>query len=684
MATLASMTKCLSERAVILAPLGRDAAVAAAMLAEIKVDAHIVRSVPELSRSLEDGVGFVVTTEEALRTADLQTLSEWLAGQPEWSDLPFVLLTSRGGGLEQNPAAARYLETLGNVTFLERPFHPTTLISVARSALRARRRQYEARARLDALNESERQFRTLANSIPTLCWIAGADGDVFWYNRQWYEYTGTEPADMAGWGWQSVHNPDVLPQVLERWRASLDTGEAFEMVFPLRCHDGSFRPFLTRVQPIRDAGGTIVRWFGTNTDITTQRAAEQALKEKASDLEVRVAERTAEREQALAQLHEAQKLETIGQLTGGVAHDFNNLLTPITGVLDMLQRRYGNNDSREAKLIAGALQSAERAKTLVERLLGFARRQPLRTGAVDLAGLLEGMRDLLSSSIGPAIDLRISCGNDLVPAQADANQLELAILNLAVNARDAMPSGGALTITVDRVVSGPRDQPRLKPGLYLRLSVIDTGVGMDPETLRRAVEPFFSTKEVGKGTGLGLSMIHGLAAQLDGGFSLSSAEGEGTRADLWLPAAAAQASATLPIHLNTVAPVRPLTLLLVDDEELVRLGTAEMLRDLGHEVVEASGGAQALGKLGARLRVDAVITDYRMPRMDGAELASRIRQRHPDMPILLITGYNDDTSHNPGLPRLAKPFRQAALSAQVNALFENRSNVVSLSDRRPG
>ena len=668
----------------ILAPLGRDAAVAAAMLAEIKVDAHIVRSVPELSRSLEDGVGFVVTTEEALRTADLQTLSEWLAGQPEWSDLPFVLLTSRGGGLEQNPAAARYLETLGNVTFLERPFHPTTLISVARSALRARRRQYEARARLDALNESERQFRTLANSIPTLCWIAGADGDVFWYNRQWYEYTGTEPADMAGWGWQSVHNPDVLPQVLERWRASLDTGEAFEMVFPLRCHDGSFRPFLTRVQPIRDAGGTIVRWFGTNTDITTQRAAEQALKEKASDLEVRVAERTAEREQALAQLHEAQKLETIGQLTGGVAHDFNNLLTPITGVLDMLQRRYGNNDSREAKLIAGALQSAERAKTLVERLLGFARRQPLRTGAVDLAGLLEGMRDLLSSSIGPAIDLRISCGNDLVPAQADANQLELAILNLAVNARDAMPSGGALTITVDRVVSGPRDQPRLKPGLYLRLSVIDTGVGMDPETLRRAVEPFFSTKEVGKGTGLGLSMIHGLAAQLDGGFSLSSAEGEGTRADLWLPAAAAQASATLPIHLNTVAPVRPLTLLLVDDEELVRLGTAEMLRDLGHEVVEASGGAQALGKLGARLRVDAVITDYRMPRMDGAELASRIRQRHPDMPILLITGYNDDTSHNPGLPRLAKPFRQAALSAQVNALFENRSNVVSLSDRRPG
>jgi signal transduction histidine kinase len=260
---------------------------------------------------------------------------------------------------------------------------------------------------------------------------------------------------MEGWGWQSVHDPDVLPDVLARWSSSLESGEAFEMVFPLRGKDRDFRPFLTRVQPVRDSNGTIVRWFGTNTDITAQRAAEKALEEKASELEARVAERTAERERAIAQLHEAQKLETIGQLTGGVAHDFNNLLTPITGILDMLQRRYGRADTREGKLIAGALQSAERAKTLVERLLGFARRQPLQTQAVDLASLLEGMRDLVSSSIGPAMELRISCGTDLVPAKADANQLELAVLNLAVNARDAMPDGGTLTITVDRVALGP-------------------------------------------------------------------------------------------------------------------------------------------------------------------------------------------------------------------------------------
>jgi PAS domain S-box-containing protein len=670
---------------VILAPRGRDAAVAASMLAQIGVQGHIVRSLSELCDALIAGVGFVLTTEEALRTADLSRLVGWLGAQPEWSDLPFVLLTSRGGGLEQNPAAGRYLEMLGNVTFLERPFHPTTLVSVARSALRARRRQYEARARLGALNESERQFRTLANSIPTLCWIAGPDGHISWYNQQWYDYTGTAPADMEGWGWQTVHDPEVLPQVMERWQTSLESGEPFEMVFPLRSAGGSYKSFLTRVQPVRDGNGKVVRWFGTNTDITAQRAAEQALEEKASDLERRVKERTVERERALAQLHEAQKLETIGQLTGGVAHDFNNLLTPITGVLDLLQRRHGEADTREGKLIAGALQSAERAKTLVERLLGFARRQPLQTSAVDLPTLVEGMRDLVSSSIGPAIELRISCGADLAPALADANQLELAVLNLAVNARDAMPNGGALTITVDRVVAGPRDEPKLKPGVYLRLSVMDTGIGMDPETLRRAVEPFFSTKGVGKGTGLGLSSIHGLAGQLGGSFVLSSALGEGTRADLWLPVAVDTGNRAVSAlaHREEIAGTRrPLTILLVDDEELVRTATAEMLRDLGHEVVEASGGAQALGKLGARLQVDAVVTDYRMPRMNGVELAARIRKAWPGTPILLITGYTDLTDDVSDLPRLAKPFRQAGLSARIEALFGDVSNVVSLNDRR--
>ncbi|HEX8532676.1 MAG TPA: ATP-binding protein [Allosphingosinicella sp.] len=668
----------LSERALILAPLGRDAAVAKAMLAEIGVQAHICNSLQEVRAELEAGAGFVVTTEEALRTADLHGLSDWIGSQPEWSDMPFVLLTSRGGGLEQNPAAGRYLDVLGNVTFLERPFHPTTLVSVARSALRGRRRQYEARARLEALHESERQLRTLADSIPTLCWIAQADGHIFWYNQRWYDYTGTVPADMEGWGWQSVHDPQHLPEVLREWRKSIDTGAPFEMVFPLRGADGSFRPFLTRIQPLRNAEGTIIRWFGTNTDITAQREAEAALEERASDLERRVEERTAEREAALAQLHEAQKLETLGQLTGGVAHDFNNLLTPITGTLDLLQRRYADADPRQARLIAGALQSAERAKILVQRLLGFARRQALQTTAVDLAELVEGMRDLIGSSIGPAIELRISRGADLPPALADANQLELAILNLCVNARDAMPRGGRLTIALDAAAVGPRDAPKLKPGLYLKLSVIDTGVGMDAETLRRAIEPFFSTKGIGKGTGLGLSMIHGLAAQLGGGFELSSVPGEGTRADLWLPLAPESAAAAAHHSDQAIAPSRPLKILLVDDEELVRTGTAEMLRDLGHEPIEAAGGQEALDLFAADDSIDLMLTDYMMPRMDGGELSRRVRELRPELPIVLVTGYTDLTDAAPELPRLAKPFRQSDLATILAAATCAGANVIPL------
>jgi PAS domain S-box-containing protein len=673
----------LSEKALILAPLGRDALVAKTMLAEIGVGAHICGSLAEVEANLARGAGFVITTEEALRTADLHGLSAWIEAQPEWSDMPFVLLTSRGGGLEQNPAAGRYLDVLGNVTFLERPFHPTTLVSVARSALRARRRQYEARARLEALHESERQLRTLADSIPTLCWIAEPDGHIFWYNQRWYDYTGTAPADMEGWGWQAVHDPEVLPEVVREWSASLATGAPFEMVFPLLGADGVFRPFLTRVQPVRNAEGAVVRWFGTNTDITAQQEAEAALQERADDLERRVEERTAEREAALAQLHEAQKLETLGQLTGGVAHDFNNLLTPITGTLDLLQRRYGDAEPRQARLIAGALQSAERAKILVQRLLGFARRQALQTTAVDLAELVEGMRDLIGSSIGPAIELRIARGADVPRALADANQLELAILNLCVNARDAMPRGGKLTIALDTAVLGPRDTPKLKPGLYLKLSVIDTGVGMDAETLRRAIEPFFSTKGVGKGTGLGLSMIHGLAAQLGGGFELSSVPGEGTRADLWLPLAP-QTAASAPgrRHDEPIAPSRPLRILLVDDEELVRTGTAEMLRDLGHEPIEASGGQEALDQLAADDAIDVLLTDYMMPRMDGGELARRVRELHPALPCVLVTGYTDLMDAAPELPRLAKPFRQTDLAAILAAAIGSGSNVVRL--HRPG
>ena len=638
------------------------------MLAEAGVTSTICATLADLVTEMVVGADFAVVTEEALRSHDLKPLSVHLAAQPAWSDFPFILLAERGGSIERNPAAARYLQLLGNVTVIERPFHPTTLVTLTQSALRGRRRQYEARSRLEALDESERQFRTLANSIPTLCWMANADGAIFWYNQQWYDYTGTKPAEMDGWGWQSVHDPAHLPDVMTRWQQSIASGIDFDMTFPLRGRDGAFEPFLTRVRPVRDASGVIVRWFGTNTNIAAQQAAEMALRDLAIELERRVAERTTAHEQALEQLHQAQKLETIGQLTGGVAHDFNNLLTPITGALDILRRRLKDSDPRTTRLLDGAIQSAERARVLVQRLLGFARRQVLVKRAIDVAALVSGMSDLIRSSVGPAIELVVEASADLPLALADPNQLELAILNLCVNARDAMPNGGQLTLTVDRSEVAEAALGMVA-GTYVRLMVADTGTGMDATTLARAIEPFYSTKEQGRGTGLGLSMVHGLAAQLGGAFALRSTPGAGTTASLYFALAGPDAVgiSSVPVA-SPAADLPPRSILLVDDEDMVRWATAAMLRDMGHHVTEATGGSDALGQLDTGLRPDILITDYKMPRMSGAQLAEQVHRRWPDLPLLVITGYIGDDGEVAGLPILAKPFRHVDLAAALTQL----------------
>src|SRR5206468_2097150 len=268
------------------------------------------------------------------------------------------------------------------------------------------------------------------------------------------------------------------------------------------------------------------------------------------------------------------------------------------------------------------------------------------------------------------IELRLRCDHELPSALIDPNQLELAILNLSVNARDAMPDGGPLTILAEEVAIGPRATPKMKPGLYVRLSVIDAGCGMDAETLARAVEPFYSTKEVGQGTGLGLSMVHGLAAQLGGGFSLTSAPGEGTRVDLYLPVAdKAAVVQARPVVEPTRSVGRRLSVLLVDDEHIVRVATAEMIRDLDHDVVEAGSGAEVLAILDSGLKFDVLVTDYMMPGMDGAALARRVEKTHPELPVLLITGYTGRTEDVLHLPRLAKPFGRTEMAeALVNIL----------------
>ena len=391
------------------------------------------------------------------------------------------------------------------------------------------------RARAEAaLRASEARFRLMADAVPQIIWITDGEGRVEFFNRQWFDYTGA-PADAitaADVASHFLHPDDALPTTAA-FDEARRTGGTFLVEHRIRSRIGEFRWFLVRGEPHRDPrSDEILSWYGASIDIHDRKLAEQQLREFNETLEARVAARTQELEVAHQQLRQAQKMEAMGQLTGGVAHDFNNLLTPIIGTLDLLQRR-GVGGEREQRLIAGAVQSAERAKTLVHRLLAFARRQPLQPTAVDVAKLVTDMAEHVASTTGPQIQVVCDVADDLPPAKADPNQLEMALLNLSVNARDAMPDGGTFRITASAETIS-RLSHQLRPGRYVRLSVADTGIGMSEATLARAIEPFFSTKGIGKGTGLGLSMVHGLASQLGGTLTISSRPGLGTNVELWL------------------------------------------------------------------------------------------------------------------------------------------------------
>jgi len=423
------------------------------------------------------------------------------------------------------------------------------------------------------------------------------------------------------------------------------------------------------------------RQLETRSLLEDLRQGELRLQQINDQLERRVEERTAqlqhahdevlaqvaERARTEEQLRQLQKLESIGQLTGGVAHDFNNLLTAVLGNLELLRKRLPHDPAIE-RLLDGATQGAQRGASLTQRLLAFARRQALQPRPTDLSELVRGMADLLHRSLGPTIEIAFDLPAGLPLASADHNQIELALLNLAVNARDAMPDGGTLTISLSlEQVPAARD---LAAGRYIRLCVSDTGCGMDGQTLSRAIEPFFSTKEVGKGTGLGLSMIHGLALQLKGALRLLSDVGRGTRAELWLPVANGAAATAAPdSQAEANVSKRRLTLLFVDDDFLISLSTAALLEDLGHDVIKASSGAAALDVLKSGKPIDLLITDYAMPGMTGMQLAETVRKLRPDLPILLATGYADLPARaKVELPRLSKPYQQKQLAERITSL----------------
>jgi nitrogen-specific signal transduction histidine kinase len=401
-------------------------------------------------------------------------------------------------------------------------------------------------------------------------------------------------------------------------------------------------------------------------DLARERSALARLTET---LEQRVADELIERRKVEDALRQGQKMEAIGQLTGGVAHDFNNLLMAVMGNLDLLRKRIGD-DPHSQRLIEGALQGAKRGASLTQRMLAFARQQDLKTGSVDLKALILGMQDLLMRTLGPQFILALTLSEGLPSAQVDSNQIELAVLNLVINARDAMPGGGTITISCEY----PDEVPASLPvGNYMRIQVTDTGIGMSPAVMARAVEPFFSTKAVGKGTGLGLSMVHGLAVQLGGLFELSSVEGRGTTATIWLPVASAPAPALEKSTPHPTNPSRLATILMVDDDPLIAMATAEMLKDLGHTVLEANSGRQALGILDSAQHIDLMMTDHAMPGMTGVELADIARQKNPALPILLATGYADlPSGRKPELPRLAKPYMQDTLKVAIDQLLSKK------------
>lgn len=442
-----------------------------------------------------------------------------------------------------------------------------------------------------------------------------------------------------------------------------------------RSDDGGERWIAQRGEILREGSG--YRLVGVIYDVTVSKELEAALRELNENLESRVQKELGIRHQAEDALRQAQKMEAVGQLTGGIAHDFNNLLMAISSSLTLLQKRIPD-DPNLHRMIDNAMEGTQRGAALTQRMLAFARRQDLTPEPIDIEALVHGMAGLLDHSLGPQWPLDLDFSDGLPPVVADANQLEMAIMNLAVNARDAMPQGGSIRIAVAENLSAAGDVAGLAPGRYLTISVIDQGAGMDAQTLSHAMEPFFTTKGVGKGTGLGLSMIDGLAKQLHGTFTLESALGAGTTATLWLPASEDAVAPGRIARVQAERPAdRPLKIVAVDDDVLILMNTADLLADLGHEVLEANSGEAAFALLEAHGDVDLLITDQAMPGMTGTQLSERAIELRPQLAIVLATGYGElPEGAHARIVKLGKPFDQKKLVealAQAIELSEDRN-----------
>jgi PAS domain S-box-containing protein len=503
----------------------------------------------------------------------------------------------------------------------------------------------------EALRRSEERFRLLVQGVTDYAiYMLDREGRVTNWNAGAERIKGYKPEEIVGRHFSRFYTEaDREAGVPAQGLATAISEGRWEHEGLRVRKDGSTFWAHVVIDPIRDDDGQVIGFAKVTRDVSERKESQRQL------------------EETREALFQSQKMEALGQLTGGIAHDFNNLLMAVLGSLELLRKRLPYDPSHAA-LLENAIQGAQRGATLTQRMLAFARRQELKVEPVDVTGLLRGMTGFLQRSIGPTFRLEVRFPPGLPLVRTDPAQLEAALLNLAVNARDALPEHGLITITAHTENVGV-EKAGIVPGQYVRICVTDTGEGMDAKTLARATEPFFTTKGVGKGTGLGLSMVHGLAAQSGGGLKIASRPGEGTTVEIWLPVAdeAAQAHmAERAADLGLSIELRPLTVLAVDDDPLVLTNTAALLEDLGHEVLRAKSGKEALEHLHRRTDVDVVITDQVMPRMTGLQLRDEIRKTRPDLPVVIATGYAEMPARADGEgPRIAKPFTQRELGDAV-------------------
>jgi PAS domain S-box-containing protein len=801
-------TRTNSQLVLILAPFGRDAEVAANILSSAHLEALPCPTIDTLLEKMSLGAGMAIITDDSIANADLRKLAAWLHEQPSWSEFPFILLTARGGGLEKNVEALRAMEIFGNINFLERPFHPTTLVSLTQSSLRSRQRQYQTRrylqdleaaatnlaasedARVKALEgagvgtwelfpdqdrlvwdvicrrlfglgpgapltlevcmsliaEEDRAQVTAAveeaitpgfdDLYKTEFRLAGSAADPRWLSVSGRLYQEPEHGRrLAGTVWDISErkqaeldlrdlNETLEMQVQERtrerdsmwnlstdlmlverfdgtiiavnpaWEALLAWGEsdlvgrsvteyihaddlaaAAREIESLSQGQNTFR--IENRYRHRDGTYRWISWtavpqssyiYATGRDITAEKKA-------AADL------LTMEE-----QLRQAQKMEAVGQLTGGIAHDFNNLLAGINGSLELArvrikQGRIGDLD----RYMEAAWASGQRAAGLTHRLLAFSRRQTLDPKPTEVNDLIASMEDLIRRTIGPDIDFRTNLAPNLWQTRCDSHQLESALLNLAINSRDAMPAGGRLSLETknsELTAVEMAGQTDVLPGNFVAIAVSDTGSGMSPDIISRAFEPFFTTKPLGQGTGLGLSMVYGFVKQSGGHIQIVSEESVGTTITIYLPQnqlgtdhSEEENREDAPAHSQDGE-----TILVVDDEILVRSVVCETLSDLGYKIIEAGNGSDALKIIEKNQGIDLLLTDVGLPGgMNGRQLAEAARNLRPQLRILFITGYAahaalEESLMHSNMQVMTKPFSMEALGVKVKAVIDGHDS----------